>query len=109
MQYTAQDLYKVTAEHRKSLDVYLDTVFKALHDAACQGLDHYSVPFNIIEDPSAFDVIAALQKLGYKVDISGTVSSWAGPHASAPATKVHFLNVGWGPGYVCGGDAPLVN
>jgi hypothetical protein len=109
MQYTAQELYKVATEHRKSLDDYLDNLFQALHAAANQGLEHYNVPFDINTCPPSSDVLAALKSLGFYADIARnsipSVNFLDPTHKATSAT----LNIGWGPGYVIGGDSSLLN
>lgn len=79
-------------------DTYLDFIYNKMQQKAeIDHEDHISMPCGL-RGPEVSAVMSNLRNNGYKVDMSRSGTQ-----------GVCMLNIGWGPGYVIGGNAPLLN
>ena len=99
MRYPASFLRTVTNNDNATelLATYMDTIHGMMYERAEAREDHISLPCNA-QTPPISDVPASLHADGYSADVSRS-----GIHGQL------WLNIGWGSGYVIGGDRPLLN
>ena len=109
MRYPASSLRIMTADknnHKDTsinfqdmgIDTYIDYIYDRMYDKAnVDHEDHISIPCGL-QDYHIVEVMQTLRRDGYSVDMS-----------RSGAQGICMLNIGWGPDYVIGGNAPLLN